>query len=145
MLTIGNLYVSLCRRCTVPTSLLLPPLHRRHALRAQIPLAPYRTSSTMRSNSKLVVSGELKRFAVGRSDFSQIREPGLAYFDKTEYIPVLENQGDVQLVCRPRRFGKSLTVSMLRHFHGVQFCSRYDELFKVCEMLLVQDSPAHNH
>ena len=147
MLTIGNLSIGLCRRCTVPTSLPLPHAspRRRHALRARIPLAPYRTSSTTRSNSKLVVSGELEGFASGISDFRSIRMPGLAYFDKTEYIPVLENVNTVQLLCRPRRFGKSLTVSMLRYFHGVQFRRRYDELFKVCGMLLVQDSPAHNH
>ena len=38
-----------------------------------------------------MVSGELERFSLGFSDFSNIRRlPGLAYFDKTEYIPVLE-------------------------------------------------------
>jgi len=79
-----------------------------------------------------VVSGELEKFPLGFSDFSDIRQlPGLAYFDKTEYIPVLEKGSLVQLVCRPRRFGKSLTVSVLQYFHGCQFRNQYDQLFKV--------------
>jgi hypothetical protein len=61
------------------------------------------------------------KFPLAISDFSEIRQPGLAYFDRTKYIPELQKMTNVQLVCRPRRFGKSLTVSMLRYFHGFQF------------------------
>jgi hypothetical protein len=98
----------------------------------QIPLTPYCTSSTMRSNSKLIVSGKPEMFDTGTSDFGKLRRPSSPYFDKTQYIPMLEESGRVHLLCRPRRFGKSLTVSMLRYFHGVEFRSKYDELFKVC-------------
>ena len=80
-----------------------------------------------------MVSGELKGFSLGMSNFRKIREvPGGAYFDKTGYIPELEQGARVKLVCRPRRFGKSLTVNMLRYFHGFQFRNLYEELFKVC-------------
>jgi hypothetical protein len=140
---IGNQLMSLCRRCAVPTSPTLrfsshtSLLPHRHARIERIPLVACRTRSTAPSpspsSSKLVVSGELEKFPLGLSDFSKIRQlPGLAYFDKTEYIPVLEKGSAVQLVCRPRRFGKSLTVSMLQHFHGFQFRNEYDQLFKVC-------------
>jgi hypothetical protein len=89
-----------------------------------------------------VVSGELKTFPEGMSDFKEIRRcPGLAYFDKTEYIPKLESGSRAQLLCRPRRFGKSLTVTMLRYFHRFQFRNEYDELFKVYE----REMRAHNH
>ncbi|KIX02281.1 uncharacterized protein Z518_08220 [Rhinocladiella mackenziei CBS 650.93] len=47
-----------------------------------------------------------------------------------EYIPELEEGEKIKLVCRPRRFGKSLTVAMLRYFHGFQFRESYDGLFK---------------
>ena len=78
-----------------------------------------------------MVSGELEKFPLGKSDFGKIRQlPGLAYFDKTEYIPVLEKGSVVQLVCRPRRFGKSLIVSMLQYFHGFQFRTKYNQLFE---------------
>lgn len=69
---------------------------------------------------------------MGKTNFRDIRNsPGLAYFDKTSYIAAIaEAAPDVQLLCRPRRFGKSLTISMLQSFHGVEFRNRYDELFK---------------
>jgi hypothetical protein len=92
-----------------------------------------RYRASLPSGSTLVVSGELEKFPLTISDFSEIRQPRLAYFDKTKYIPELQKMApNVQLVCRPRRFGKSLTVSMLRYFHGFQFRNQYDELFKVC-------------
>jgi hypothetical protein len=93
-----------------------------------------------------VVSGELEKFPLSRSNFSKIRrQTGVAYFDKTEYIAELENGTDVQLLCRPRRFGKTLTISMLQCFHGFQFREQYKELFKVCgfRILLGQNLYAH--
>jgi Predicted AAA-ATPase len=92
-----------------------------------------------------VVSGELEKFPLAISNFSEIRQPGLAYFDRTKYILELQKMTNVQLVCRPRRFGKSLTVSMLRYFHDFQFRNQYDEIFKVCGygMLSGQDLHAH--
>jgi Predicted AAA-ATPase len=103
-----------------------------------------RKEASRSPSSKLVVSGELGQFPLSRSNFSEIRrQPGVAYFDKTEYIAELENGTDVQLLCRPRRFGKSLTVTMLRCFHGFQFRNQYDQLFKVCGTLFGQDLHAH--
>jgi hypothetical protein len=93
-----------------------------------------------------VVSGELEKFPLTISDFSEIRRPGLAYFDKTKYIPELQKMAaNVQLVCRPRRFGKSLTVSMLRYFHGFQFRKQYDKLFKVCGCGILSGQDLHAH
>jgi hypothetical protein len=94
-------------------------------------------------SSKLVVSGELEEFPLSRTNFTEVRGHGVAYFDKTEYIAKLQKGTDVQLLCRPRRFGKTLTVAMLRCFHGFQFRSKYDQLFKVCGMLFGQDLHAH--
>jgi Predicted AAA-ATPase len=115
-------------RCMSPAFRFTPLLSHSHT---RIPVL--RSSSNSRPSSKLVVSGQLEKFPLGYSDFCEVRQlPGLAYFDKTEYIPVLERGSKVQLVCRPRRFGKSLTVSMLRYFHGFEFRSLYNQLFKVC-------------
>jgi hypothetical protein len=144
---IGNL----CRRCTVPTSPmlrfapLLPRCHTRIPLRhARIPLVVSRPSSTTLSDSTLVTLGELKIIPLSTPNFNQIRKPGFAYFDRTKYISELHTEDrNVQLVCRPRRFGKSLTVSMLRHFHGFQYRKQYGELFEVCGMLSGQDLHAH--
>jgi hypothetical protein len=102
-----------------------------------------RKEASQSPSSKLVVSGELKKFPLSKTDFIDVRGHGVAYFDKTEYIAKLEDGTDVQLLCRPRRFGKTLTVTMLRCFHGFQFRNQYDQLFKVCGMLFGQDLHAH--
>jgi len=96
-------------------------------------ITPRRKEARQSPSSKLVVSGELREFPLSRSNFSEIRRyPGMAYFDKTEYIAELEHGSHVQLLCRPRRFGKTVTVSMLRYFHGFRFRDQYDKLFKAC-------------
>ncbi|RPB03671.1 hypothetical protein L873DRAFT_1800155 [Choiromyces venosus 120613-1] len=66
------------------------------------------------------------------SNFSKLRaNKRFAYFDRTKYVPVLDSiDADVILFLRPRRFGKSLTLSMLEHFHGVEHRAQYGELFK---------------
>jgi hypothetical protein len=149
MPTSSNLYRSLCRRCSVPTSPTLPHTSLRrhcHARIDRIPFVACRTSFTTPSSSKLMVSGELKRFPLSKTNFSEIRElPGLAYFDKTEYISKLQNGTDIQLFCRPRRFGKSLTITMLRCFHGFQFRKQYDKLFKVCGYGMLLGQILHVH
>lgn len=58
-----------------------------------------------------------KRLPIGMEDFEDIRRQDLYYVDKTELIAELfENFGKVTLFTRPRRFGKTLTMSMFRHF-----------------------------
>jgi len=69
-------------------------------------------------------------------DFEAIRtNPQYAYFDRTGYISVLESfLESVLLFLRPRRFGKSLFLSTLAHFHGVEHKQNYKELFQVCPL-----------
>ena len=109
-------------------------LHAHYNARIErVPLVVSRKSSTAPSSSKLVVSGKLEGFPLSETNFRDLRSfPGLAYFDKTSYIAAIAEAPNVQLLCRPRRFGKSLTISMLESFHGVEFHDRYDVLFKVC-------------
>ena len=59
-----------------------------------------------------------------------------AYFDRTRYISVLEDSDKCILFCRPRRFGKSLTISMLEHFHGLQYANEHQTFYQVCNILL---------
>jgi hypothetical protein len=68
-----------------------------------------------------------------KSNFTAIRvDPRFAYFDRTRYISVLESfPDDVLLFLRPRRFGKSLFLSTLAHFHGVEHKQNYKALFQV--------------
>ena len=60
---------------------------------------------------------ELLKLPLGIENFSQIRTEGYYYADKTELIEqLLNNPSKVNLFTRPRRFGKTLTMSMLRCF-----------------------------
>ena len=57
------------------------------------------------------------RFPIGLSDFRSVREGGFSYVDKTGLIEAVITDGaQVLLVPRPRRFGKTLNLSMLRYF-----------------------------
>ncbi len=59
----------------------------------------------------------LKRLPVGYEDFGEIIEKDFYYIDKTMLIEQILNQGSkVSLITRPRRFGKSLNMSMLKYF-----------------------------
>ena len=58
---------------------------------------------------------------VGISDFTKIREQGYYYVDKTELISeLLEDIAEVTLITRPRRFGKTMGMSMLSNFFDIQ-------------------------
>jgi hypothetical protein len=55
----------------------------------------------------------------GISDFVRLRRDG--YQDRTGYIPLLESLGEPYLIfLRPQRFGKSLWLSTLAHYYGVE-------------------------
>src|SRR5262245_18642245 len=57
------------------------------------------------------------RLPIGVSDFCKLRELGLVYGDKTDFLTQLLASGsEVVLVLRPRRFGKTLNLSTLRNF-----------------------------
>ncbi len=58
-----------------------------------------------------------KKLPIGIEDFEELIRSDFYYIDKTGLIrELLENWGAVNLFTRPRRFGKSLNMSMLRHF-----------------------------
>lgn len=61
-----------------------------------------------------------KKLAVGIEDFEKVRSAGFYYVDKTGLIcDLLDGWGEVNLFTRPRRFGKSLNMSMLRYFFEI--------------------------
>lgn len=63
------------------------------------------------------------------ADFIALREQGFYYVDKTEYISKLEDYR-APIFLRPRRFGKSLLVSMLACYYDRKKAHRFKELFK---------------
>ncbi|MDE7313927.1 MAG: ATP-binding protein [Eubacterium sp.] len=68
-----------------------------------------------------------RTIAIGEQDFSKIIEQHYFYIDKTNFIKEWWENGDtVTLITRPRRFGKTLTMSMLEYFFSVQYAGRSD-------------------
>ena len=65
----------------------------------------------------------------GESNFKKIITQGFLYIDKTEYIAALEENGSYNILLRPRRFGKSLFVSTLRHYYDIRFKDEFEALF----------------
>ena len=60
------------------------------------------------------------KLPVGIDDFKKIREAGFYYVDKTKFIEqLLQSWGEVTLFTRPRRFGKTLNMSMLKSFFEI--------------------------
>ena len=58
--------------------------------------------------------------AIGQQDFGTVREKGYFYIDKTRFIKEWWESGDsVTLINRPRRFGKTLTMSMVEKFFSI--------------------------
>ena len=56
----------------------------------------------------------MKKLPIGISTFSQIREEGYCYVDKTGFVSKLAESGKYFFISRPRRFGKSLFIDTLR-------------------------------
>lgn len=73
---------------------------------------------------------EKKGVAIGIQDFEKLREKECFYIDKTSFIQEWwENNDDVTLITCPRRFGKTLNMSMAETFFSVKYANR-GELFE---------------
>ena len=68
-----------------------------------------------------------KKIAIGIQDFAKIREMNYFYVDKTDFISEWWSGGDdVTLITRPRRFGKTLNMSMIEAFFSIDYADRAD-------------------
>ena len=68
-----------------------------------------------------------RTIGIGNQDFETIRKEGYFYVDKTHFIRQWWESGDnVTLITRPRRFGKTLNMSMLEQFFSVEYAGRGD-------------------
>ena len=66
-----------------------------------------------------------RAIGIGNQDFEVIREKGYFYIDKTKFIREWWESGDnVTLITRPRRFGKTLNMSMVEKFFSVKYAGR---------------------
>ena len=73
----------------------------------------------------------MKRLAIGLSDFKHLIEEDFYYFDKTKFIEeVIKDGSQVKLFARPRRFGKTLNMSMLKYFFDIKNREENKKIFK---------------
>ena len=72
----------------------------------------------------------IRRLPYGISDFKQIQREGNYIVDKTEYISRMEKTDHFIFLIRPRRFGKSVFLSMLRAYYDINERDKFQELFK---------------
>lgn len=69
----------------------------------------------------------IKRISIGYQEYDELITNGLFYIDKTRFIKEWWESGDkVTLIARPRRFGKTLTMSMTAQFFSLEFKGRSD-------------------
>ena len=70
-----------------------------------------------------------KRLPYGMMNFAVIRREDYYYVDKTRFIPQIEQADRFFFFIRPRRFGKSLTLSVLQHYYDVRMKNKFNALF----------------
>ena len=71
----------------------------------------------------------VKRVPYGVSDFVDVMERYQYYVDKTMYIPQLEDEADCLFFIRPRRFGKSIFLSMLHAYYDIRTKDKFQQWF----------------
>ena len=71
-----------------------------------------------------------KGIGIGIEDFSEVIKENCYYIDKTKWIgEILEDKSKIKLFTRPRRFGKTLNMSMLKYFFNVENKEENKKLF----------------
>ncbi|MBQ4294978.1 MAG: AAA family ATPase, partial [Prevotella sp.] len=70
-----------------------------------------------------------KRIPYGKQNWEDVRLQNCYYVDKTRFIPEIEAANDFFFFIRPRRFGKSLLMNMLRQYYDVRKASLFERLF----------------
>ena len=83
----------------------------------------------------------MQKLPIGLSDFKKLRQKGYYFIDKSELIAeIIRENNDVLLIPRPRRFGKTLNLSMLRYFFDINENAK--DLFKG---LKIENLPEFEH
>ena len=84
------------------------------------------------------MSSRIKLIPYGISDFKQLRRENKYFVDKSMFLPLMEDQGNFLFFIRPRRFGKSIFLSMMRAYYDINERDNFDTLF---DGLWIKDNP----
>ena len=71
----------------------------------------------------------VKGIPYGVARFEDVRNGNFYYVDKTMYLPLLEDTSNYLFLIRPRRFGKSVFVSMMQAYYDIAKADKFDRLF----------------
>ncbi len=82
------------------------------------------------------------KFPYGITDFHKLITAGYFYVDRTSHIPAIEDAGEQLLFLRPRRFGKSLLLSMLENYYDLRKADEFERLFR---RLAIGRNPTPKH
>ena len=88
------------------------------------------------------VQEDVKRIPYGMMNFVAVREDNCYYVDKTRFIEKVERANKYFFFIRPRRFGKSLTLSMLHHYYDIHDADKFERLYGD---LYIGKNPTPNH
>lgn len=83
-----------------------------------------------------------KRIPYGMQNFEDVIKEDCYYVDKTPFIEDIENSNMYFFFLRPRRFGKSLTISMLENYYDINKKDKFDEIFG---KLYIGENPTPEH
>ena len=72
---------------------------------------------------------QVKRIPYGISDFNRMRNDNFYFVDKTMYLPLIEKMPSYLFLIRPRRFGKSLFLSMMRTYYDILQRDNFEKYF----------------
>ncbi len=88
---------------------------------------------------------ELLNNPYGQVSYETFRNAGLAFADKSSLIESLDNHKmtPYPVLLRPRRFGKSTFVQMLKCFYDISYADRYEEIFSE-KAIYAENLPSHN-
>ena len=75
------------------------------------------------------IAPDRKRIPYGMMNFAVIRRDDCYYVDKTRFIPMIEEADKFFFFIRPRRFGKSIFLSMLRAYYDIAQKEKFDKRF----------------
>ena len=79
-----------------------------------------------------------KRIPYGMQNFEDVIKEDCYYVDKTPFIEDIEDSNKYFFFLRPRRFGKSLTVSMLENYYDINKKDKFDEIFASSILVRIQ-------
>ena len=83
-----------------------------------------------------------KRIPYGMQNFEDMIERDCYYVDKTPFIEEIEDSNMYFFFIRPRRFGKTLTISMLENYYDINKKDKFDEIFG---KLYIGENPTPEH